>query len=118
MKRIISLLILCSLICFPYSSFGTEHTGGKRITDTLVGHGWNSFTFYFNKNSVEQIRVTGDLKSNLDCYLMDENENQIASDEDDSDTCVFTDIIQDQKYWTVYVFNRGDATSTFVIESN
>lgn len=62
-----------------------------------------------------KIRLSGDGSTDVDCYLFDENFNQVGSDADDTDTC----LIYANPRWTgvfhLKVMNRGRVYNSVVI---
>lgn len=86
-KQFIAALSVCAIaLVAPLADAGV--IGGARSAHAVVGGGGtHSYQFPLYAGEMTYISVSGDGDSDLDCYLLDDNGNEVDRDDDNTDEC-------------------------------
>ena len=94
--------------------------GGPRVAYDRVLAGrtdrWNLGEFRANERA--EVRVRGDGDTDLDCFIYDQNGNEIDSDVDYTDYCILRWYPRWQGPFTLYIRNLGSVYNRYVLSTN
>jgi hypothetical protein len=72
----------------------------------------------FRANEIADVRVRGDGDTDLDCYIYDQNGNQVESDVDSTDYCILRWYPRWQGPFTLYIRNLGSVYNRYLLSTN
>jgi hypothetical protein len=111
-----AVLIIAGLIFA--ASVSTSAQNLHLHTDVVRAYSTDVYHMAFVGREWEVLVVSGDGSTDLDLYVYDENNNLIASDEDDADDCVVRFIPRWTGNFTVKVVNRGKYANRYTLGTN
>lgn len=114
MKLQISILLLSiASMFFAPSADASPMSGRKTIHDTL-GRGMQiTYDVILNKEEPTVFVVNGNGRSDLDCYIYDENDLLVAKDNDETDACVVRVNPKWAGHFSFVIKNVGDKPNTY-----
>jgi hypothetical protein len=119
-KNAITALLLTAILVVASSipNMAQAVGGGKSGAFRLPAMSYKTFEVRFRKGHAARIVLKGDGDTDLDLLVFDENGNKVASDEDNTDTCV----VEWTPRWTgkfiIKVVNHGTVYNDFAIATN
>ena len=113
MKLSVAGLACLSVSLLALTADASPVGGTKLIDDTLAAGKNASYTLRLAKAQETVILVAGDERSDLDCYLFDEQGLSIDSDTDDTDTCRITVTPKWTGTFTLVIKNIGPRPDSY-----
>ena len=111
-------LLVCAVVLVPAVAWAGAVGGAKHKRDTVLAGQSDLFTIVFEGEEPARINVTGDHSSDLDCYVYDNKNNLVASDDDATDACN----LRWTPSWTgkfkLKITNRGSSANEYVVQTN
>lgn len=94
--------------------------GGPRVEhyDTVKPLTTDVYHLTFRGGELARVGVVGDGKTDIDLYIYDENNNLIASDDDNTSTCIAEWTPRWTGSFTVKIRNRGRLSSSYALLTN
>jgi len=87
--------------------------GGKLFKDTVGKRMQHDYDLVLKENEPTLVTLEGNGRSDIDCFLYDENGGMIDFDVDETDTCALTVTPKWAGHFTLRVVNVGNSVSTY-----
>ncbi len=100
------------------NAFAGSKMGPQSQSTQVEAHKSDTYRLTLVGGEETKILVTGDGDTDLDCYLMDENDNVVAHDTDTTDTCLLTMTPKWTGSFHVEVRNMGGVYNRYTIRTN
>ena len=111
MKAILPFLFI-SLV--SVTTAASPLAGTSRILSTTIGRDMEqSYDVVLREKEVSVFSIKGDGRSDLDCFIFDEQKIAIVKDEDEGDVCYLTVTPKWSGHFFFVVKNRGPAPDTY-----
>lgn len=119
-RNAITAVLLTSMLVMASSApnFAQAVGGGKSGTFRLAAMSYKLFEVTFRKGHPARVALKGDGDTDLDLLVFDENGNKVASDEDNTDTCIVEWTPRWTGKFTIKVVNHGTVYNDFAIATN
>ncbi len=112
------LTLITMMITLPVASLGGATGGPKEGNIRLDANTYTKINVSFNARELAFIGLKGNGNTDLDIYVLDQNNKLIISDTDNSDTCLVEWVPALTETFTIYVVNRGNIHNDFYIMTN
>jgi hypothetical protein len=93
---------------------GADPRGGRKTFSDTIGRGMrHTYDLVLNGDETTIVEINGNGRSDLDCFIFDENDNLVVKDDDSSDQCRLTVTPLWTGHFTLIIKNVGTTHSTY-----
>jgi len=110
----ILLYTVIGTVLTPSVADAAPLAGRKGIKETLASKMQITYEVVLDKDEMSVFVVNGNGRSDLDCYLYDDQKNLVGKDDDNTDTCVVRVMPDKVARYTFVVKNVGEKSNSFV----
>jgi hypothetical protein len=117
-SRISRIALVLAVLLVPGAAVAGRIGGPQRHLDSVNARSNDWYRIPFHGNEQATIVISGDGSTDLDCWVYDENGNQVDSDTDSTDKCWLTWTPAWSGVFKVKISNFGYISNVYVMQTN
>lgn len=117
-RRFVASVVVVASLVVPSLALAGNTVGPQALPTRVEARKSDFYSVTLKGGDQASILVTGDGDTDLDCYLMDENDHVVARDVDKGDTCLLSMTPAWTGQFRVEVRNLGTVYNRYTIRTN
>ena len=113
-KRIFGCIALTLAALTVSADAAADPVGGRKTFGDTIGRDIEQhYDIVLRKEELTIVNVRGAGRSDIDCFIFDEDDNLVASDQDSSDVCLLRVVPRWTGHFTIVIKNVGGQRTSY-----